>query len=88
LIEEELTAALGRRHYERGPDETTARGRPRRCHRNGSIADAGGSPARSSRAPALRLVRDGRNRRAVGASALPTAGPPSGRAGRCRATSG
>jgi hypothetical protein len=26
LIEEELTAALGRRHYERGPDETTAPG--------------------------------------------------------------
>jgi hypothetical protein len=57
LIEEELAVALGRRRYERRRDAI--------CF--GDIADGGGLPAWSPPAPAHRLVRDGRDRRAAGA---------------------
>src|SRR5512132_3879007 len=91
LIEEELAAALGRGRYER-----------RRRRGDGEAGPADGPPvAEAADVSPLAGHRHGhRQRRITGSfgtveiavrgreTALPTAGPPSGRAGRCRATPG
>jgi hypothetical protein len=67
LIKQELTAVLGRRRYRRDEICFGGIGRGDAIGGDGSMTNAGGLPAWLPRAPALRRVRDGRDRCAAGA---------------------